>query len=94
MASSPAEAPPADEPPTCTIIGEIGINHNGDMDLCKKLIMASKVSGCKYAKIQKRNPGASAKRYHAGPTDAADAAAADDATDATIAATKSSAASN
>ena len=37
----------------CTIIGEIGINHNGSMDLCKKLIMASKVSGCKYAKIQK-----------------------------------------
>jgi N-acetylneuraminate synthase len=26
------------------------------MDLCKKLIMASKVAGCKYAKIQKRNP--------------------------------------
>ena len=26
------------------------------MELCKKLIMASKVSGCKYAKIQKRNP--------------------------------------
>jgi N-acetylneuraminate synthase len=42
--------------PECTIIAEIGINHNGDMDLCKKLIMASKVAGCKYAKIQKRNP--------------------------------------
>lgn len=40
----------------CTIIAEIGINHNGDIDLCKKLIMAAKVSGCQYAKIQKRNP--------------------------------------
>jgi len=38
------------------IIAEIGINHNGDMDLCKKLIMASKVAGAQYAKIQKRNP--------------------------------------
>ena len=37
------------------IIAEIGINHNGDMDLCK-LIMASKVAGAQYAKIQKRNP--------------------------------------
>lgn len=38
------------------IISEIGINHNGDMDLCKKLIMLSYVSGCDYVKIQKRNP--------------------------------------
>ena len=38
------------------IIAEVGINHNGDMDLCKKLIMASKVSGAQYVKIQKRNP--------------------------------------
>lgn len=39
-----------------TVIAEIGINHNGSMDLCKKLIMAAQISGCKYAKIQKRNP--------------------------------------
>ena len=38
------------------IISEIGINHNGDLDLCKKMIMASKVAGCNYVKIQKRNP--------------------------------------
>jgi N-acetylneuraminate synthase len=38
------------------IIAEIGINHNGDMDLCKKMIMLSKVAGCDYAKIQKRTP--------------------------------------
>jgi N-acetylneuraminate synthase len=38
------------------IISEIGINHNGSMELCKKLIMLSKVSGADYVKIQKRNP--------------------------------------
>ncbi len=38
------------------IIAEIGINHNGDIDLCKKMIMLSKVAGCDYAKIQKRTP--------------------------------------
>ena len=38
------------------IISEIGINHNGSMDLCKQLIMLSKVAGADYAKIQKRNP--------------------------------------
>jgi N-acetylneuraminate synthase len=38
------------------IISEIGINHNGSMEKCKELIMLSKVAGCDYAKIQKRNP--------------------------------------
>ena len=38
------------------LIGEIGINHNGDVDLCKKLILLAKTCGCEYAKIQKRNP--------------------------------------
>ncbi len=38
------------------IISEIGINHNGSMDICKELIMLSKVSGANYVKIQKRNP--------------------------------------
>jgi len=38
------------------IIAEIGINHNGSIELCKQLIMLAKVSGCDYAKIQKRNP--------------------------------------
>ena len=38
------------------IIAELGINHNGSMDLCKQLIMLSKVAGADYAKIQKRNP--------------------------------------
>ena len=38
------------------IIAEIGINHNGSLEICKKLMMLAKVSGCNYAKIQKRNP--------------------------------------
>ena len=38
------------------IISEIGINHNGSMELCKELIMLSKVAGADYVKIQKRNP--------------------------------------
>ena len=38
------------------IIAEIGINHNGDIDTCKKLINISKLAGFNYVKIQKRNP--------------------------------------
>jgi len=38
------------------VIAEIGINHNGSIEECKKMIMLSKVAGCDYAKIQKRNP--------------------------------------
>ena len=38
------------------IIAEIGINHNGSMDIAKKLIMLSKAAGCDYVKIQKREP--------------------------------------
>tara|TARA_Y100000389_G_C17335136_1_gene450229 strand:- start:105 stop:926 length:822 start_codon:yes stop_codon:yes gene_type:complete len=38
------------------IIAEIGINHNGSLEECKKMIMLAKVAGCDYAKIQKRNP--------------------------------------
>lgn len=38
------------------VISEIGINHNGSMELCKELILLSKVAGADYAKIQKRNP--------------------------------------
>lgn len=38
------------------IISEIGINHNGSVEECKKMIMLSKVAGADYVKIQKRNP--------------------------------------
>lgn len=36
------------------IISEIGINHNGNMEIAKELIMLSKVSGADYVKIQKK----------------------------------------
>lgn len=38
------------------IIAEIGINHNGSVELAKRLIDASVVAGCDYAKFQKRTP--------------------------------------
>ena len=38
------------------IIGEIGINHNGSLELCKKIIDSAVLSGCDYVKFQKRNP--------------------------------------
>ena len=37
------------------IISEIGINHNGDMELAKELILKSKQSGCDAVKFQKRD---------------------------------------
>ena len=39
------------------IIAEIGINHNGDMNICKKLIQVAKDSGCDAVKFQKRTLG-------------------------------------
>ena len=38
------------------IIAEIGINHNGDLSIAKKLIDIAKVAGCDAVKFQKRNP--------------------------------------
>jgi len=38
------------------IIAEIGINHNGDLDIAKKLIDIAAVAGCDAVKFQKRNP--------------------------------------
>ena len=40
----------------CFIIAEIGINHNGDLDIAKKLIGAAVVAGCDAVKFQKRTP--------------------------------------
>ena len=40
----------------CFIIAEIGINHNGDLDIAKKLINAAAVAGCDAVKFQKRTP--------------------------------------
>lgn len=36
------------------IIGEIGINHNGDLEIAKKLIDAAAEAGCDAVKFQKR----------------------------------------
>jgi N-acetylneuraminate synthase len=38
------------------IIAEIGINHNGSINIAKDLIDLSKVAGCDYVKFQKRTP--------------------------------------
>lgn len=38
------------------LIAEIGINHNGDMDVAKRLIDVAAVSGCQAVKFQKRTP--------------------------------------
>jgi len=38
------------------IIAEIGINHNGDLDVAKKLIDIAALAGCDCVKFQKRNP--------------------------------------
>ena len=37
------------------IVAEIGINHNGDLEICKKLIDVAKESGCDAVKFQKRD---------------------------------------
>jgi N-acetylneuraminate synthase len=38
------------------VIAEIGINHNGDLDLAKKLIDGAVFAGCDAVKFQKRTP--------------------------------------
>jgi|TARA_R110001592_G_scaffold83859_1_gene248348 N-acetylneuraminate synthase len=38
------------------VIAEIGINHNGDLDLCKEMILAAKEAGATSVKFQKRDP--------------------------------------
>ena len=37
------------------ISAEIGINHNGDMSICKKLIDVAVSAGCDAVKFQKRD---------------------------------------
>jgi N-acetylneuraminate synthase len=39
------------------VVAEIGINHNGDVNLAKKLIDVASASGCDYVKFQKRDIG-------------------------------------
>ena len=37
------------------IVGEVGINHNGDMSICKELIDTAVDAGCDAVKFQKRD---------------------------------------
>jgi sialic acid synthase SpsE len=38
------------------VIGEIGINHNGDMEIARRLITVAAAAGCNAVKFQKRTP--------------------------------------
>ncbi len=38
----------------CYVIGEIGINHNGDVEIAKQLIEVAEAAGCNAIKFQKR----------------------------------------
>ncbi|WP_101788997.1 N-acetylneuraminate synthase family protein [Nonomuraea indica] len=38
------------------VIGEIGINHNGDLDIARRLIDVAADAGCQAVKFQKRTP--------------------------------------
>ena len=38
----------------CFIVAEIGINHNGDVNIAKKLIDVAAFAGCDAVKFQKR----------------------------------------
>jgi len=40
----------------CFIVGEIGLNHNGDVDIAKRLIDVAGSAGMDAVKFQKRNP--------------------------------------
>lgn len=40
--------------PTCYIIAEIGVNHNGDLDVARRLIDLAADTGCDAVKFQKR----------------------------------------
>ena len=51
-------------------IAEIGINHNGDISIAKKMIKIAKDAGCDFVKFQKRNPDITTpeakKKYYEG----------------------------
>lgn len=50
----PLQAEPWPIPPRVFMIAEIGINHNGDIGIAKKLIDMAKSAGCDAVKFQKR----------------------------------------
>ena len=49
------ERPVGDGHP-CFVVGEIGINHNGDIEIAKRLIQVAAAAGCNAVKFQKRTP--------------------------------------
>ncbi len=38
----------------CFVVAEIGINHNGDLEMAKRLISVAVAAGCQAVKFQKR----------------------------------------
>ena len=49
------ERPVGDGHP-CFVVAEIGINHNGSLDIARQLIDAAHAAGCDAVKFQKRTP--------------------------------------
>ncbi|WP_375406078.1 N-acetylneuraminate synthase family protein [uncultured Amnibacterium sp.] len=45
------------------VIGEIGLNHNGDVDIAKKLIDVASLAGAQAVKFQKRTPAISTPEH-------------------------------
>ena len=37
------------------VVAEIGINHNGDAEIAKRMIDVAVAAGCDYVKFQKRD---------------------------------------
>jgi sialic acid synthase SpsE len=48
------------------VIAEIGINHNGDIDLAKRLISVAVAAGCDAVKSTATEPGALRERKQKG----------------------------
>ena len=45
----------------CFVIGEIGLNHNGSVELAEKMVYESLVAGATFVKFQKRTPSVLAR---------------------------------
>ena len=56
MTSTPPVSPLIGTDQPVYIIAEIGINHNGEMDIAKQLIDEAVRAGCDAVKFQKRTP--------------------------------------
>ena len=41
--------------PKSYIIAELGLNHNGNIDLCKRMFLEAKKAGCNAVKLQSLN---------------------------------------